>query len=98
MAAHGDRSFSSFRGKIDRPPNIPARETDRDELRAEPSAADTSQVGDTIRSTAIFGPVQTLNFWLSPPHLRVPVVVTAAVLWTSILSFTRGDVSRDKAP
>jgi len=46
------------------------------------------------RSTMIFGPVQTLNFWLMPTHLRVPTVVTAAIVWTSLLSMSRGDRSK----
>lgn len=49
---------------------------------------------DSAKSTAIFGPVQTLNFWLMPTHLRVPTVVTAAVAWTAILSVSRGDRSK----
>lgn len=51
---------------------------------------------DTLKSALIFGPVQTLNFWIQPPHLRVPTVVTAAVVWNAYLSYSRGDRSREK--
>ncbi|KAH8047896.1 hypothetical protein JL720_16005 [Aureococcus anophagefferens] len=43
-------------------------------------------------STMIFGPVQTLNFWLMPTHLRVPTVVTAAIVWASLLDEPRRPV------
>jgi len=46
---------------------------------------------DATMQAAIFVPVQFFNFKYSPAHLRVPVVVTAGVLWMCVLSFARGD-------
>lgn len=45
---------------------------------------------DVTIQAAVFGPVQLLNFRYNPPHLRVPTVVTAGVLWICILSSLRG--------
>ena len=48
---------------------------------------------DASTSLTIFGPVQLLNFGLSPAHLRVPVLLTAGLLWTAILSARHGQRS-----
>mmetsp|Transcript_15734 Transcript_15734/g.46946 ORF Transcript_15734/g.46946 Transcript_15734/m.46946 type:complete len:192 (-) Transcript_15734:22-597(-) len=36
-------------------------------------------------------PVQTCNFFLSPLWMRVPITSAASLLWTSHVSFSRGD-------
>ena len=43
----------------------------------------------------IFMPVQMANFRFNPPHLRVPTVVAAGVVWISLLSLLRGDRSKE---
>ena len=47
-------------------------------------------ISDVSVQAAIFVPVQALNFGWNPPHLRVPTVVTAGVVWISVLSLFRG--------
>ena len=45
---------------------------------------------DFATSLAIFGPVQLVNFGVSPAHLRVPILLTVGLLWTTILSVRHG--------
>lgn len=47
---------------------------------------------DQVRNVTIMMPVQIANFKLNPPHLRVPTVLLAGVVWVVALSVTRGDV------
>ena len=43
----------------------------------------------------IFVPVQMLNYRYSPPHLRVPVVLAAGMVFVSLLSFFRGKTEQE---
>jgi hypothetical protein len=47
--------------------------------------------GDVSLQACIFVPVQLMNFGFNPPHLRVPTVVAAGVVWISALSLLRGN-------
>jgi protein Mpv17 len=42
--------------------------------------------GILLKYWAIWGPVQTLNFWLVPPHLRVFFVAIVSFFWICLLS------------
>jgi Mpv17 / PMP22 family len=42
--------------------------------------------GILFKYWAIWGPVQTLNFWLVPPHLRVFFVAVVSFFWICLLS------------
>ena len=53
---------------------------------------------DAALQAAIFMPVQMFNFRFNPPHLRVPTLVVAGVVWISALSLLRpGRCSRTAA-
>jgi len=45
---------------------------------------------DVLDIWKVWVPAQLFNFAFSPLWFRVPYVATVSVLWTSIVSFTRG--------
>uniref|UniRef100_A0A7S2D3H0 Peroxisomal membrane protein MPV17 n=1 Tax=Octactis speculum TaxID=3111310 RepID=A0A7S2D3H0_9STRA len=47
-------------------------------------------VEDTMYQVSIFVPVQMWNFAYNPPHWRVPFVLSAGIVWLSLLSTIRG--------
>ena len=48
-------------------------------------------IEDVTMQACIFIPFQTFNLGFNPPHLRIPALCPASMLWVSILSFYRGD-------
>jgi len=48
---------------------------------------------DVVDIWKVWVPAQLFNFAFSPLWFRVPYVATVSVLWTSIVSFTRGSFS-----
>jgi len=46
---------------------------------------------DLVMQGSIMLPVQLANFAFNPPHLRVPTVVLAGVVWVTALSYMRGE-------
>ena len=50
----------------------------------------TEALGVQVQA-CLFVPVQLFNFTYCPPHLRVPLVVGAGVVWISALSVMHGD-------
>mmetsp|Transcript_22618 Transcript_22618/g.72791 ORF Transcript_22618/g.72791 Transcript_22618/m.72791 type:complete len:185 (-) Transcript_22618:148-702(-) len=50
---------------------------------------------DVTLQAGIFVPAQAFNFFVNPPHLRVPFIVGVGVLWIGVLSYVRGDNNDD---
>ena len=47
-------------------------------------------VQDFTMQATIFIPVQFYNFRYNPPHLRIPFIAAAGVVWVAVLSVVRG--------
>lgn len=74
--------------------------SDKNPLMLVPKALDkclTNLWDDLTSLWSIFIPVSCVQFSVVPTHLRVPFVATFGILWGSILSYKRGDLSSNAA-
>lgn len=51
---------------------------------------------DVALSLAIFTPVQAFNFYVLPPHLRIPSLMGAGFVYITALSILHGNVETEK--